>query len=63
MKQSMKITFSSRSNEPEGTIELGSMSLLVDMETILKVCDTFRNKFNEMGEPLDYRIEYVSEDI
>ena len=58
-----KVTFTSRDDVPVGLMDLSDMSIILDIGTISAVCDLFRQKFNEMGEPLDYTIEYVSKDI
>ncbi len=47
-----------------GTIQLNAgMATLIDITDINVVCQTFRNAFNCMGEPLDFKIEYTSEDV
>ena len=47
-----------------GTIQLSAgMATLIDITDINVVCQTFRTHFNVMGEPLDFKIEYTSEDI
>jgi predicted amino acid-binding ACT domain protein len=47
-----------------GTIQLNAgMATLIDITDINVVCQTFRTNFNAMGEPLDFKIEYTSEDV
>ena len=47
-----------------GTIQLSAeMALLIDITDINAVCQTLRTNFNAMGEPLDFKIEYTSEDV
>ncbi len=46
-----------------GTIQLNAgMATLIDVCEIDDLCQKFRNAFNCMGEPLDFKIEYTSED-
>ena len=58
-----KVTFTTRDDVPVGTMDLSEMATILELETINAVCQLFRRKFNEMGEPLDYSIEYVSRDV
>lgn len=60
----IKVTFSSVGGSPIGTINFGeNMAPLVDMDAVMNFCQQFRKDFNEMGEPLNYAIEYKSEDV
>jgi len=59
----IKVTFTSRDDVPIGTIELGEdMACLFSINDIDKVCQQFRLIVNGMGEPLDFRIEYIDKD-
>ena len=61
---SIKVTFTCRDDVPIGTIEMNcSMSALFSIETINDICHRFRVAFNEMGDPLDFRIEYLDKDV
>ena len=59
----VKVTFSSRDDEPIGTIDLTEeMSCMLSIDHIDRVCQQLRSAINELGEPLDYRIEYTVKD-
>ena len=59
----VKVTFSSRDDEPIGTIDLTEeMSCMLSIDHIDRLCQQLRSAFNELGEPLDYRIEYTVKD-
>ena len=59
----VKVTFSSRDDEPIGTIDLTEeMSCMLSIDHIDRLCQQLRSAINELGEPLDYRIEYTDED-
>ena len=60
---SIQVTFT-QDGVTMGTIQLSAgMATLIDITDINTVCQTFRTNFNLMGEPLDFKIEYTSEDI
>ena len=59
----VKVTFSSRDDEPIGTIDLTEeMSCMLSIDHIDRVCQQLRSAINELGEPLDYKIEYTVKD-
>jgi len=59
----VKVTFSSRDDEPIGTINLTEeMSCMLSIDHIDRLCQQLRSAINELGEPLDYRIEYTVKD-
>ena len=59
----VKVTFSSRDDEPIGTIDLTEeMSCMLSIDHIDRVCQQLRTAINQLGEPLDYRIEYTVKD-
>ena len=59
----VKVTFSSRDDEPMGTIDLTEeMSCMLSIDHIDRLCQQLRAAINELGEPLDYRIEYTVKD-
>jgi len=59
----VKVTFSSRDDEPIGTIDLTEeMSCMLSIDHIDRLCQQLRSAINELGEPLDYRIEYTVKD-
>ena len=59
----VKVTFSSRDDEPIGTIDLTEeMSCMLSIDHIDRLCQQLRSAVNELGEPLDYRIEYTVKD-
>lgn len=59
----VKVTFSSRDDETIGTIDLTEeMSCMLSIDHIDRVCQQLRSAINELGEPLDYRIEYTVKD-
>jgi len=59
----VKVTFSSRDDEPIGTIDLTEeMSCMLSIDHIDRLCQQLRSTINELGEPLDYRIEYTVKD-
>ena len=61
---SIKVTFSSGDDVPIGTIEMNEdMACMFRIETINDICHRLRVAFNEMGEPLDFRIEYLDKDV
>ena len=46
-----------------GSMQLNDgMATLIDISDIDEVCNKFRSAFTAMGEPLDFKIEYTSED-
>ena len=61
---SIKVTFSSRDAQTIGTIEMNEdMACMFSIDTINDICHRFRVAFNEMGDPLDFRIEYLDKDV
>jgi len=59
----VKVTFSSRDDEPIGTMDLTEeMSCMLSIDHIDRLCQQLRSAINELGEPLDYRIEYTVKD-
>ena len=59
----VKVTFSSRDDEPIGTIDLTEeMSCMLSIDHIDRLCQQLRSAINELGEPLDYKIEYTVKD-
>jgi len=60
---SIKVTFSSRDAQTIGTIDLTEeMSCMLSIDHIDRLCQQLRSAINELGEPLDYRIEYTVKD-
>jgi len=60
----IKVTFSCRDDVPIGTIEMNeNMACMFSIDAINDICHRFRETFNEMGDPLDFRIEYLDKDI
>ena len=61
---SIKVTFSCRDDVPIGTIEMNEdIACMFSIGTINDICHRFRVAFNEMGDPLDFRIEYLDKDV
>jgi len=59
----VKVTFSSRDAQTIGTIDLTEeMSCMLSIDHIDRLCQQLRSAINELGEPLDYRIEYTVKD-
>jgi len=59
----VKVTFSGRYGEPIGTIDLTEeMSCMLSIDHIDRLCQQLRSAINELGEPLDYKIEYTVKD-
>jgi len=59
----VKVTFSSRDAQTIGTIDLTEeMSCMLSIDHIDRVCQQLRSAINELGEPLNYRIEYTVKD-
>ena len=64
MKSNIQVTFTSGDDEPLGLITLGEyMAGLINTDEVMALCHKFRETFNDMGEPLSFRVEIVSEDI
>jgi len=59
----VKVTFSSRDDEPIGTIEfVRDMALIIELEKITAFCIACRESFHIFDDPLNYKIEYTDED-
>ena len=59
----VKVTFSSRDAQTIGTIDLTEeMSCKLSIDHKDRLCQQLRSAINELGEPLDYRIEYTVKD-
>ena len=64
MRPYIKVTFSSRDDKEIGSIQLDrEMAFLIDMQSVVSVCNNFRDQFHSLGEPLDYEIKFKSEDV
>jgi len=64
MKSNIQVTFTSGDDEPVGTIDMGDyMALLINVNDVMVMCYKMREAFNDMGEPLSFKIEISSEDI
>lgn len=64
MKSNIQVTFTSGDDEPVGTIDMSDyMATLINVNDVMVMCYKMREAFNDMGEPLSFRIEIMSEDI
>ena len=64
MKSNIQVTFTSGDDEPVGTIDMSDyMATLINVNDVMIMCYKMREAFNDMGEPLSFRIEIMSEDI
>ena len=60
----VKVIFTCRDDVPIGTIEMDeNMACMFSLGEINNICHRFRSVVNEMGDPLDFRIEYLDKDI
>ena len=64
MKSNIQVTFTSGDDEPGGTIDMSDyMATLINVNDVMVMCYKMREAFNDMGEPLSFKIEISSEDI
>ena len=64
MKSNIQVTFTSGDDEPVGTIDMSDyMATLINVNDVMVMCYKMREAFNDMGEPLSFKIEIMSEDI
>lgn len=64
MKSNIQVTFTSGDDEPVGTIDMSEyMAILINVNDVMVMCYKMREAFNDMGEPLSFKIEISSEDI
>ena len=64
MKSKIQVTFTSGDDEPVGTIDMSEyMATLINVNDVMVMCYKMRQAFNDMGEPLSFRIEIASEDV
>jgi hypothetical protein len=64
MKSNIQVTFISGDDKPVGTIDMSDyMATLINVNDVMVMCYKMREAFNDMGEPLSFKIEISSEDI
>ena len=64
MKSNIQVTFTSGDDEPVGTLDMSDyMATLINVNDVMIMCYKMREAFNDMGEPLSFKIEIMSEDI
>ena len=64
MKSNIQVTFTSGDDEPVGTIDMSDyMATLINVNDVMVMCYKMREAFNDMGEPLSFKIEISTEDI
>ena len=60
----IQVTFTNDEHDVVGTMVFQEhLALFVDVDVVENICQQLRAKVNLFGDPLHFRIEYISEDL
>jgi hypothetical protein len=61
---SIQVTFTDAQEDVVGTMDFKEgMATMIGLDVVEDICQRLRVTVNNMGEPLNFRIEYISEDL
>ena len=59
----IQVTFTDAQEDVVGTIDFKEgMAMIIGVDVVEDICQRLRVNVNNFGEPLHFRIEYISED-